>query len=219
MKVDKYATIFGVNWLVGLKLLRFMDVLGKETCGPVADIGCGHSPYRHFFNKASRYDRYDVYPVDNNVILSTMIDIKSEDDSYQVLLLLQALSDEPKTLVALQECYRVLEKGGRVVIFESLAYPLHDLPNDYYRLLPTGVAYWAEAAGFEVEKPLYIGGYFTRLALTINLGFDYLINKLKFFGVVFYPGIAMVNIIAFLLDKGLNNYTFASDYILVLEKP
>jgi SAM-dependent methyltransferase len=217
--MTRYQTFtrpWGANWLAGKYLLPELGRIGSDTRGVVLDLACGESPFRSLFPKCSAYIRVDFAPSDVEVIQGDMLAIPLPDDSVDTVLLFQAITDVPRPEEALREVRRVLRPGGRVVIYESMSYPEHDLPRDYYRLMPQGLRFLAGEAGLDCASVVYLGGLFTRFAS--------LSNKFIFAKLDRSPGprilgsaiTAASNALFYLLDKLAPTGCTASDYLAVL---
>jgi SAM-dependent methyltransferase len=208
--------IFCSNWIV---LRRFRRQLAEEVAnfsGTVADVGCGASPYRTCFPKAARYLRFDRTSSHPEVTLADAIALPLETSSLDAILATQTLGDMPDLVGVLTEWTRVLAPSGRVLVFETMAYPEHDLPHDYWRVMPRGLEVSATAAGLRIARLERIGGLFARLATLLNSQcFERLARA-----PLLYPAalalIAINNIFALILDRLLPIPSAAPDYFAVL---
>jgi len=54
---------------------------------------------------------------------------------------------EPQTM--LNEAYRILKKGGVMIIHVPWQWWVHEAPHDYYRYTPYGLTYMLKKAGFD----------------------------------------------------------------------
>ena len=62
------------------------------------------------------------------------------------------------------EVARLLKPGGRAWVFEPLLRELHQIPDDYLRYTPFGLARVLKAAGLEPGEPVLEGGPFSAIA-------------------------------------------------------
>lgn len=213
-----FQSIFGRNWVTGKFLHPFLEKLGEAETGIVLDLACGESPFKQYFSKCSSYWRLDLFPSDNQVIRGNLLYLPVANNSINTILLFQALSDVPYPVEVLKEIERVLVENGKVLIFESMSYPEHDLPHDYYRILPEGLVVLAKDSGLRVEACERLGGLFTRFA---DLWNTFLMGRIERY-VVLRPlamlGICIANIVFYSLDRVFCHSRLASDYFAVLRK-
>lgn len=62
------------------------------------------------------------------------------------------------------EMVRIVAPGGRVYVFEPTVRELHQVPDDFLRYTPFGLARELELAGFDPEEPRLEGGPFSAVA-------------------------------------------------------
>jgi SAM-dependent methyltransferase len=127
--------------------------------------------------------------------------------------MLQVLGDIPTPEKLFKEVYRVLKAAGCFIIFESMCYPEHDLPHDYYRVMPAGIEYLAEKSGFECREMVRLGGLFTRFSQLWNVCIMGRLMNFPIAGWLAYLGIAIANVFAYILDKIAPHPHMAADYI------
>lgn len=215
-RLAKFTSIFGENWVVGRYLLPELKRLGQEQHGVLLDLACGESPFRSCFPKVEAYIRVDRNPRDPEVTTGDMLAIPLASQSVDVVLLFQAITDVPNPLAVLKEVRRVLKPGGRLLVFETMDYPEHDAPYDFYRLMPEGMRTLAADAGLSLSKCIRLGGLFTRFASLWN---TFLMGGLKARTVLRplgYLGIVCGNLLCYALDRLAMHPRLASDYLAVL---
>jgi SAM-dependent methyltransferase len=105
---------------------------------------------------------------------ASMMPVK--DHSVELALVFQVLGDVPDPSTVLAELSRVLKENGRIIVYETMAYPQHDMPHDYYRIMPQGLRYQAARASLEVNEVQHVGGLFSRFAVLWN---NYVLNTMK----------------------------------------
>lgn len=218
-RLAKFTSVFGENWVTGRYLLPRLRMLGRAHYNTVLDLACGDSPYRGFFINVDRYVRVDRAPRDPGVIDGDMRAIPMPDHSVDVVILSQALSDVPVPAEVLRELARVLVPGGRAVIFESMCYPEHDMPHDYYRLMPAGLEWLAGECDLRVEDLAYLGGLFTRFASLWNGCVMGALKRFRVLRPIAALGIATGNVSCYTLDRLAMHPRLASDYLAILRTP
>ncbi len=217
-RLEKFSSIFGENWVIGKYLLPELTRLGQAQDGVLLDLACGESPFRSYFPEVETYLRVDRNPRDKEVTQGDMLAIPVDSQSVEMVLLFQAITDVPYPLEILKEVRRVLKPGGHLLVFESMAYPEHDAPYDFYRLMPEGLRVLAVDAGLHLDECIRLGGLFTRFATLWN---TFVMGELKKY-VVLRPlshlGIAGANLLCYALDRLVTHPRLASDYLAVLTR-
>ena len=124
-----------------------------EPGSRLIDVGAGNSPYRELFEHL-RYESTDwqhsphagARAVDH---IGPAHDLPVPDDEYDAVLCTQVLEHVPNPGEVVRELHRVLRPGGRLYMTMPLAWELHELPFDFYRYTPHGLATLLSGAGFE----------------------------------------------------------------------
>ena len=210
---------WGTNWVTGRSLLPLLEEWGGEIRGTVVDVGCGQSPFRHLFPRAKSFVRLDRFPADSEVIAADACSLPLADASADAVLYFQVLADVAEPRRALLEAFRVLRPGGQVFVFESMAYPEHDMPHDYYRIMPAGLAFLAEGAGFEVKAMERLGGLFTRWPILWNVVIVSRISRIPLLAPLAFAASVVSNVLCHGLDRLYRRPSLASDYLARLVKP
>lgn len=107
---------------------------------PVLDIGAGHVASNHSYTKF--FPNRHTVDVDAKRQPDTIGDIHSlpfPDQSYETLLCTEVLEHCHTPVVAVKEMARVLKPGGKLILTTRFVYPLHDVPNDYFRFTKYGL--------------------------------------------------------------------------------
>jgi SAM-dependent methyltransferase len=208
-----FASVWGANWLTGRALFPVLKQWGRHETGIVLDVGCGESPFRQFFPHLQKYIRVDRVPVDEEVIVADINHLPFGDDSVDTVLLFQVLADSPEPGECLREIARVCKPGGNLIVFESMCFPEHDLPNDYFRLMPAGVEYLAQQSGFNLQKTIRLGGLFSRFALLWNNVIMAKLQKSPLLRWLGATGTLASNVCCYALDRLYPSSALASDYV------
>jgi SAM-dependent methyltransferase len=123
-----------------------------EPGSRLLDVGAGDGPYRELFDHL-RYESTDwelsVHPGARQVdYVGPAHDLPIPDAEYDAVLCTQVLEHVPNPAAVIAELYRVLRPGGRLFMTVPLAWELHELPFDFYRYTPHGLAQMLTGAGF-----------------------------------------------------------------------
>lgn len=140
----------------------------------VLDAGAGMAPYRELFAHcdyvthdwpASPHERASAADV-----VGDLCSLPLEDDGFDVALCTEVLEHVATPLAAVDELYRVLRPGGRMLVTVPFVAQLHEEPHDHYRYTSYGLRGLLERGGFEVEDVEPLTGYFRTLVHTLRVG-------------------------------------------------
>ena len=104
----------------------------------ILEIGSGKHEYgkdyysaKRYFSSSNEFIQSDVNPEYGHQI----IDITSwaVKEKYDVIICMNVLEHVFEYQKAIDNLYRALKKGGELVVFVPMIYPLHDEPHDYWR--------------------------------------------------------------------------------------
>jgi SAM-dependent methyltransferase len=222
------------------RLARYgIDLFMREVSSTVKpgarllDAGAGNCKYPHFFPQArttamdlspQRRRRYGELDVAGNLYMMPFkTDIFDAAINVEVLEHLREPSD------ALNEMFRVLRPGGRLILVAPQGWEEHAVPNDYFRFTKFGLRYLFEKAGFRVVSIEPLGGYFWYLGHRIAVAYRYLFpdsrSKLRKFleAPVRHPARFLLRkfipYLCYLLDPLDKQRSYTLNYGCVCEKP
>jgi len=118
------------------------------------DLGCGPRPYynvySNYFEKTIGADLADMpFPQKAIDIYCPATDVPMPDESVDCILCTEVMHDikEPSELI--NECYRLLKKGGILILTTPYLVPIADGQWDNYRFTKYGLKYVIEKGGFK----------------------------------------------------------------------
>lgn len=106
--------------------------------GLVLDIGCGPSPYKRYFPNRIGLDTASKDGVD---VVATIYELPFENEKFDIILCTEVLEHLNSPESAIKEIARVLKKEGVLILTTRFLFPLHDVPDDYYRYTKYGLRY------------------------------------------------------------------------------
>lgn len=218
-RLRQFTNLSGNNWAVGKQLLQVLGEWAASADGSVLDYGCGESPFRHLFTSASSYIRMDVVDRGAGCIVVDGTTIPVQDSSIGCVILSQVLGDIPDQCGFFLELCRVVKPAGQVIVFETTCYPEHDPPHDYFRIMPEGIRWLANGAGFIDFEVVRIGGLFTRFAQLWNTCVMGGLDRLSLLRPLAMVGIVCANLGAYVLDRSFPHPLLATDYAARFVKP
>ena len=95
-----------------------------------------------------------------------IMDMKYVDNSIDSFVCVNVLEHMPDPQKAMQEIYRCLKPGGQLFLVVPFMYPLHGLPNDFYRFSSSSLLNMLD--GFDVLRFQHLGGRLSTIALLLR---------------------------------------------------
>lgn len=151
-----YSPIFFARHYV---LHTLKNALPYLRSGRFLDVGCGMKPYESLFTDfAAEYIGID-HPVTQKGsygsltradIFSDSASFPLDSSSFDTVVCTQVLEHVSDPFTKISEIARVLKSGGTAVITVPCAWPLHEVPHDYFRYTEFGLKSLLEGAGLEV---------------------------------------------------------------------
>jgi SAM-dependent methyltransferase len=127
------------------------------------DVGCGNKPYRDLFDDCE-YNGMDYSDTGAEPdIIGSAMEMPFEDESYDLVFSTQVIEHltEPQQMV--NECYRVLKPKGVLILTGPFYWPLHEIPNDFYRFSRYGFENLLNKAGFQDIAIIANGGTWAQI--------------------------------------------------------
>jgi SAM-dependent methyltransferase len=134
-------------------LEQLVPELGVSTRGRVLDYGCADLPYRRFFGSGVDYVGADLSG-NPDAALEILPDgrLAASDGSFDALMSTQVLEHVQDPAVYLEECFRVLRPGGRMLLSTHGIMVYHPDPVDCWRWTCAGLQRQVESAGFRIAR-------------------------------------------------------------------
>ncbi len=143
------------------------DVMARECRGRALDAGSGRGAWRRtILAHAESCDSVDLDPRgdDRPTWTGDLMDMPQvPSQHYDTVVCHQVLEHLPDPGRALAELRRVLVPGGRLIVSAPHLSRLHELPHDYFRYTPNGLAVLLGRAGFADTVVGTYGGPFSFL--------------------------------------------------------
>ena len=102
------------------------------------DLGCSDSPYSKYFKNRIGFDIKKGKGVD---VVGDAHNLPFEDNKFDVILCTEVLEHLHTPEIAILEMKRVLKRGGILILTTRFIFPIHDVPNDYFRYTKYGLKY------------------------------------------------------------------------------
>lgn len=186
-------------------ILKSIEIIENLDGKRVLDLGCGKKPYFQLF-KESNYIGLDL--PNKNVfadIYGNALFLPFKDNVFDVVLCSQVLEHINEVELALNEIFRVLKKGGHLILTVPFIWGIHDEPNDYFRFTNYGLRHLLTKTGFEIIFLEKRGNFWDVIAQYISLK------------VYDYPKSTVIDIIKWLV-AAMIQITFSSLSIIIGNK-
>jgi len=174
MKPSQYHSNKGFhNWLAYTTRDAFLEKYASHYCGALYDLGCGEAPYKEYFLQyADSYTGVDWTKTLHNsradIVSNLNEKIDLADEVADTIISLSVLEHLCEPLKFLEESYRILKKGGEIILQVPWQWWVHEAPYDYFRYTPYGLKYMFEKAGFVDVAVEPQSGFFTMLIMKMN---------------------------------------------------
>jgi len=173
-RVDSKRNIGAIvsNEIILFEMKRFLEEHFKDVPGlSVLDLGAGTKPYAplyesYFESRTSVDVPHSLHDVSKIDVMASADALPFDDASFDCVICTEVLEHCPDPRSALAEVSRVLRPSGRVFLTTPFLRPLHEMPHDYFRLTPSGIAHLATSVGLEV-RAIRPKGEYVAVALAI----------------------------------------------------
>lgn len=225
----KSVSIEDPYYLVYKPLFRdLIEMVDKYAKGRVLDIGCGNKPYEEMFHgKVSEYVGCDI--VQSSLkkvdILCEATNIPLPSESFDTVFSTQTIEHVADHQQMINEAFRLLNRGGHIIISGPMYWHLHEEPYDYFRFTKYGFKHVLEKSGFEVVELCSNGGKWALCGQVIIHTLYPDIHDFKTFGSRLFRkvlnkmgGVAFINKVFNSLDNKRYNEINTTNYVVVGKK-
>ena len=202
---------------------RLDDFIKKHSSSRLAlDLGCSNSPYSKYFPNRVGVDLKKGKRVD---VIGDAHDLPFKDNTFDIILCTEVLEHLHTPQKAISEMQRVLKPKGKLILTTRFIFPLHDIPNDYFRFTKYGLKYlFKDWDILEIKEEVNTIQTFSVLLqrLAYQLEFKFLNKSLKFLlflvaKILFNLGFVIKNEYGDILKKEKEENILSSGYYLVLQ--
>jgi len=149
--------------LLGNHVRRVIDLFikGKGDKGVLVDLGCGEMPYKPWIEPYVK--KYLGVDIPGNPRADSIVNLETNKcdlpdgiaDFVWSVGVLEHVADTGKYL---QECHRLLKKGGKLLLCTHGTWMYHPDPIDYWRFTSEGLKVTIQRTGFKIEESKGIMG-------------------------------------------------------------
>ncbi len=105
----------------------------------ILEIGAGKTSFKRFFDSSNEFVSSDFEGRDGHLELDAS-NFNSVEE-YDAILLMSVMEHIPEFWKIVPNCYRALKKGGCLFIISPMFYPIHSVPEDFWRMTEFGLRF------------------------------------------------------------------------------
>ncbi len=205
------------------------EAISEHASGHLLDLGCGNKPYESIYTtKSSSHVGCDIIQSDKNRVdvICPVTELKFEDGIFDTVLATQVLEHVFEHDKMMQEVYRVLKPGGKIILTVPFAWELHEEPYDFFRYTKHGLKELFSRHGFNINYIKANGGKWAAVYQLRNNMMYHSFQKRKSLGnklkKILFMELRLTqlrNHFAIWLDKKFRDEIFTLNYIVVAHKP
>jgi SAM-dependent methyltransferase len=210
-----YPSLRNPNWLVLRKRReifgRWMNLLPTEEL-VVLDVGGRLQPYRELLDgRIHRYTSVDMKATPLVDVLARGEQLPFVSGGFDLVICTQVLQYVPEPQTVLSEIYRVLRKGGTLILSVPTAYP-RDADDDSWRFHAAGIR--KLLASFSDAEVVPEGGSISGLFRTVNVCLDIFAKYAPIRLILTFTLFPFLNLLGLYLENlvGSVNDQFAVNY-------
>ncbi len=118
----------------------FKMVVSELRPGKILEIGAGkHSSHIEYLKGDYHYYSLNLLSSEDPSIVGDACAMPLRDNSIDNIIMLEVLEHIPIPDLSINECMRVLKKGGIMIGSTRFIHPQHEAPYDYYRFTENSI--------------------------------------------------------------------------------
>ena len=217
------SIFFHPFFFIRKELFKFINTNSEVFFGKMLDFGGGSSPYKSRFKNIIEYISIEVESDKNNISTKLSYDghkLPFTDNEFDSILCTEVLEHVNDVEESLDELYRVLKPGGKLLVTTPFICVEHENPHDYRRFTMNGLKQIIKKKGFEIVSEKKLLNNINVIFQTINFYLVQLIGNGIFnkFRYILYPlFVGPINITSVLLNiifPKINELYFGSALII-----
>ena len=216
-KIIKISKYFSRRKLYPFLLKDLNTIQSKNKNKRVIFVGAGGEAEDFLRNNTNlSFTTIDIDSARDPDLVMDVSNMKFNDSSYDLIIMLEVLEHTINPKKAINECYRVLKNKGELILSTPFILGIHDSPNDFQRFTKYGLSSFLKE--FNDIKIYSRNGFFESI-IVLLLRYWTAKNRLAskigiLFIFIFFP----LGFIAILLDKLFANDDVTTGYYVKATK-
>ena len=136
---------FFMESLVEMKSIENLRVLNIGAGGPIQGI-------IELSLNTKKVTTIDIDPARKPDIVMDVTNLEFNDNSFDLVIMMEVLEHVKEPKKALSEIYRVLSDNGKLIMSTPFILGIHDEPYDYYRFTKYGLEYLLSDFKIEIHE-------------------------------------------------------------------
>ena len=136
---------FFMESLVEIKSMENLRVLNIGAGGPIQGI-------IELSLNTKKVTTIDIDPARKPDIVMDVTNLEFNDNSFDLVIMMEVLEHVKEPKKALSEIYRVLSHNGKLIMSTPFILGIHDEPYDYYRFTKYGLEYLLSDFKIEIQE-------------------------------------------------------------------
>ena len=160
-----------------IEVRNFIQKNITQFSGSILDLGCGNKPYEKLLKSAPNFKSYVGMDLEQSEIYNAVTkdltwdgnNIPLHNFAIETVLATELLEHCYDTENILNEIFRVLTNDGKLIGTVPFIWPLHEVPNDFYRFTPFALKRKLQEAGFSNIEIFALGGHNKSLGVSLAI--------------------------------------------------
>jgi len=150
---SSFSIFYHPFFFVRREIYYFLKNNSNFLSGSMLDFGCGSKPYKNLFKNCQNYLSIDVLSDKENVkpdIFYNGTKLPFADNIFDSILCTEVFEHVEKLDDIINELYRVLKPGGRMIVTTPFMCMEHEMPYDFRRLSFNGLSNLMKKNNFKI---------------------------------------------------------------------
>jgi SAM-dependent methyltransferase len=197
----------------------YLDCEIRKNCrglkGEILDLGSGGAQYKRIFDKDCKVTCGDIDTgCGADIIFDANKKFPIKQGRFDNIFCMNLIEHLNNSENCINECHRVLKKGGRLYLSMVFLYPFHADPNDFVRYTHEGMMHRLKSTGFDKIKIKRLGG---RGAIIADTFASLMPTKIipMIFRVISYPAVWILdNLILSNTERRIGRIYYQTSFII-----